>query len=67
MIPVFTAGEGDGGIVAKLLREFNAEFDTPAPPQHILARRFEELLKLDDVIVILAGPDRASGLSLIHI
>lgn len=61
MIPVFTAGEGDGGVVAKLLREFNAEFDAPAPPQDFLARRFEELLKLDDVIVILAGPDRDSG------
>lgn len=50
---VRVAGVGDAGIVAKLLRDFNTEFDTPVPEN--LERRFIELLALDSVLVLLAG------------
>lgn len=32
-IRIRCAGTGDGGVVAKLLRDFNAEFCTPAPEE----------------------------------
>lgn len=47
------AGVGDAGVVAKLLRDFNIEFDTPVPDD--LEQRFARLLVRDDVIVLLAG------------
>lgn len=47
------AGLGDEGVVAKLLRDFNTEFDTPVPDN--LEQRFARLLVRDDVIVLLAG------------
>lgn len=47
------AGVGDAEVVAKLLRDFNTEFDTPVPNN--LGQRFARLLARDDVIVLLAG------------
>ena len=47
------AGVGDAGVVAKLLRDFNTEFDTPVPDN--LEGRFARLIARDDVIVLLAG------------
>ncbi|MBC3178439.1 GNAT family N-acetyltransferase [Corynebacterium lujinxingii] len=44
---------GDAGVVAKLLCDFNTEFDTPVPDN--LEQRFARLLARDDVIVLLAG------------
>lgn len=43
----------DAGVVAKLLRDFNTEFDTPVPDN--LEGRFARLLARDDVIVLLGG------------
>lgn len=48
------ATPADARVVAQLLREFNAEFDTPAPPLETLTRRFAALLSLDDAAVFLA-------------
>lgn len=47
------AGVGDAGVVAKLLCDFNTEFDTQVPGN--LEQRFARLLARDDVIVLLAG------------
>ena len=44
---------GEVELVAKLLRDFNTEFDTPVPEN--LERRFAQLIARDDVIVVLAG------------
>ena len=44
---------GDAGVVAKLLRDFNTEFDTPVSDN--LEQRFARLLARDDVIVLLGG------------
>lgn len=47
----------DAATVARLLRDFNMEFDTPAPDEETLTRRWEELLGRDDVVVLLAAGD----------
>lgn len=51
VIRVATVGEAE--LVAKLLHDFNTEFDTPVPDN--LERRFAQLIARDDVIVVLAG------------
>lgn len=56
------AGVGDAGVVAKLLRDFNTEFDT-AVPDH-LERRLAELIARDDVLVLLADDIAFSYLTL---
>lgn len=55
------ATPADARVVAQLLREFNAEFDTPAPPLDALTRRFAALLSLDDAAVFLALDARGEG------
>ncbi len=44
---------GDAGVVAKLLRDFNTEFDTPVPEG--LEERFAQIIAHDDAFVLLAG------------
>ena len=44
---------GEAKLVAKLLHDFNTEFDTPMPEN--LERRFAQLIVRDDVVVVLAG------------
>ena len=51
VIRVATVGEAE--LVAKLLHDFNTEFDTPVPDN--LERRFAQLIARDDVLVVLAG------------
>ena len=44
--------------VARLLHDFNSEFETPVPSVADLAQRFARLLRRDDVVVVLAlDPD----------
>ena len=43
----------DAGVVAKLLRDFNTEFDTPVPEG--LEERFAQIIAHDDAFVLLAG------------
>ena len=45
----------DAGEVARLLHDFNTEFDTPSPGVDVLAARLRELLAGDDTFAILAG------------
>jgi GNAT superfamily N-acetyltransferase len=45
----------DASDVARLLHDFNTEFDTPTPGADVLAARLGVLLAGDDTIAILAG------------
>jgi ribosomal protein S18 acetylase RimI-like enzyme len=54
---VFRADATHAGAVARLLFDFNTEFDTPVPGIEPLTARFARLLDRDDVIVLLAGGD----------
>jgi len=54
---VFRADATHAGTVARLLFDFNTEFDTPGPATELLAARFARLLARDDVIVLMTGTD----------
>jgi ribosomal protein S18 acetylase RimI-like enzyme len=47
---------GDANAIARLLRDFNREFDEPTPELHELAERVRELLAQGEITVLLAGP-----------
>jgi ribosomal protein S18 acetylase RimI-like enzyme len=51
------AGVDDARVVARLLRDFNAEFDEPAPPLAALAERVAGLIEGGDTVVLLVGDD----------
>jgi GNAT superfamily N-acetyltransferase len=55
---VFRADASHAGVVARLLFDFNMEFDTPGPGTELLAARFARLLERDDVIVLVMGSDQ---------
>jgi len=46
---------GDADAIARLLRDFNREFDEPAPELHQLTERVRELLAQGEITVLLAG------------
>lgn len=60
------AHAGDADDVARLLRDFNTEFDEPAPLQSELAKRVTELLEEGDTIILLAG-DGPDGLAVLRL
>lgn len=49
------ATAGDADEVARLLHDFNSEFETPSPGAKMLASRLRVLLAEDKTIAILAG------------
>ena len=49
------ADVADARAVARLLHDFNLEFDEPSPPVDELAVRIEQLLRDGDVTVLLVG------------
>jgi ribosomal protein S18 acetylase RimI-like enzyme len=55
-IPVRGGGEEDAEAIARLLHDFNREFDDPTPPPPVLAERIRQLLRGGDTTVLLAGP-----------
>jgi GNAT superfamily N-acetyltransferase len=58
-IPVRLAEDADGEVVARLLDQFNREFDEPSPGPTFLAARVVELMHAGETDVLLggAGPD----------
>ena len=54
----------DAAVVARLLDDFNREFDTPTPGAAVLTQRLERLLAGRDVFAVLVG-DPAAGLALV--
>lgn len=55
----------DAAVVARLLFDFNTEFQSPTPTTDELTARFRRMLALPDVIVLLAGDDEPVGLALL--
>ncbi len=53
--PIRRAGVEDADVVARLLRDFNVEYDDPAPSQEEMAERIRALLAHGDTIILLAG------------
>lgn len=58
------AGPDDAEVVARLLHDFNTEFDTPSPGTAILTRRLQSLLAEPTTIAYLAG-EPAAGVALV--
>lgn len=57
-------GVDDADEVARLLHDFNTEFDTPTPDVEVLASRLRTLLAGEETFAILAGePGVAIGLT----
>ena len=58
------ATAADAATVARLLHDFNTEFDTPSPGIDNLTSRVAELLAGEDVVVLLVG-EPADGLAVL--
>lgn len=61
-IGVRRAGPEDAAKVARLLHDFNAEFDEPTPSVAVLTGRARELIANGEITVLLAG-DGSDGLA----
>ena len=53
----FVARPDHAGLVGRLLFDFNSEFEAPTPSASEFAARFERLLRRDDVLVVVGGPE----------
>ncbi|HSS04791.1 MAG TPA: GNAT family N-acetyltransferase [Solirubrobacterales bacterium] len=59
-------GSEDAADIARLLHDFNTEYDDPTPGVPVLAERVSELLSDEEIVVLLAGKPPA-GLALFRI
>ena len=48
-------GSEDAADIARLLHDFNTEYDDPTSPVPVLAERVGELLAAEQIVVLLAG------------
>lgn len=60
-VDVRIATREDASVVGRLLWDFNTEFETPTPSVEEFATRFDRLLDLDEVVVLLSGGATPSG------
>lgn len=61
MIRVREALLNDAASISSMLHNFNTEFDTPVPDLDVLTRRFQTLLPLGSVLVILGETDEGAA------
>lgn len=54
-VAVRLASPADAPAVARLLHDFNQEYDDPTPPVEVLAPRVRRLIEGDEITVLLAG------------
>lgn len=64
-VPIRRAGPGDAADIARLLHDFNSEYDEPTPGVAALTRHAARLLEEGEMTVLLAG-EEPDGLSLIR-
>jgi len=64
MLPVRLATGDDAHVVARLLHDFNTEFDSPTPGEAVLEGRLRELLGSETTIAWLGG-EPAVGVALV--
>jgi ribosomal protein S18 acetylase RimI-like enzyme len=64
--PIRHAGVEDADLAARLLRDFNAEYDDPVPPQEEMAERVRALIAHGDTVILLAG-EPVCGLSVMRL
>ncbi|MCF6378294.1 GNAT family N-acetyltransferase [Nocardioides KLBMP 9356] len=60
MTIVRRAATADAEVLARLLWDFNTEFETEVDDVDVLTGRFTRLLGLDEVVAVLAEDDRAA-------
>jgi GNAT superfamily N-acetyltransferase len=60
------ATPADADAIARMLYDFNTEFDVASPPVEVLAARLRDLLAGDDTFAILSG-DPPAGLALVTV
>jgi ribosomal protein S18 acetylase RimI-like enzyme len=65
MTVVRRASVDDAHVIARVLCDFNAEFDMASPPAEELAANIAERLEADEIIVLIAGSG-PEGLSLLQ-
>ncbi len=65
MTVVRRAGVDDAEVLARLLWDFNTEFDTETDDSDVLAARFARILARDGVLAVLAEDDGAVGFALV--
>jgi ribosomal protein S18 acetylase RimI-like enzyme len=51
------AAADDAELAARLLRDFNSEFEEPTPGVEALARHYRDLIEAGELTVLLAGDD----------
>ena len=68
-VPIRRATAADATAIARLLHDFNVEFDDPTPPVPELAGYCERLLRDGAMTVLLAGdePEAPDGLALLRL
>lgn len=64
-IQVRRAGPADADAAARLLHDFNHEYDEPAPPPEALAETLRRLFAEEEITVLLAG-EGPDGLALLR-
>jgi ribosomal protein S18 acetylase RimI-like enzyme len=64
-IPVHQAGVENAAAIARLLHDFNREFEEPTPPVEELTERCRRLIEEGEITVLLSG-DGPDGLALLR-
>lgn len=64
-IAIRRAGTEDAGVIARLLHDFNKEYDEPTPGVKALTGYCRQLLEAEEMTVLLAG-DGPDGISLLR-
>jgi GNAT superfamily N-acetyltransferase len=62
---VRAATPADADAVARLLHDFNVEFDDPSPGPEAIAARLATMVEREDFVALIAG-DPPAGLALLH-